>query len=136
MSVHGAAPGSSTVTGSRQAATAIETLVARILVVGTYVAVGLILVGVALMLASGIDPLTPGAFPPFDLTSIPADMRAGEPTGFIWAGIVLVMALPIGRVVVAGAGFFAAGERRLALVSALVVLVVALSIVAASRIAA
>ena len=30
----------------RQAATAIETLVARILVVGTYVAVGLILVGV------------------------------------------------------------------------------------------
>ena len=46
------------------------------------------------------------------------------------------MALPIGRVVVAGAGFFAAGERRLALVSALVVLVVALSVIAASRVGA
>ena len=49
MSADGRGPG--TGTGSRQTATAIETLVARILVVGTYVAVGLILVGVALMLA-------------------------------------------------------------------------------------
>jgi uncharacterized membrane protein len=132
VSTHDAVPGRAT----REAATAIESTVARILVVGTYLAVGLILVGVALMLSSGIDPLAPSAFPPFDLASIPAEMRAGEPTGFIWAGIVLVMALPIGRVVVAGAGFFAAGERRLALISALVVLVVALSVIAASRIAA
>jgi uncharacterized membrane protein len=122
--------------GAREAATGIETLVARILVVGTYVAVGLILVGVVLMLRSGIDPLAPGAFPPFDLTSIPSEIRAGNPTGFIWAGIVLVMALPIGRVVVSGAGFYAAGARRLALVSLLVVLVVTLSIIAAQKIAA
>ncbi len=46
------------------------------------------------------------------------------------------MTLPIGRVVVAGAGFFASGERRLALVSALVVLVVALSVVAATQVGA
>ncbi len=46
------------------------------------------------------------------------------------------MALPIGRVVVSGAGFYAAGARRLALVSALVVLVVTLSIIAAQQIAA
>ena len=45
------------------------------------------------------------------------------------------MALPIGRVVVSGAGFYAAGSRRLALVSVLVVLVVTLSIVAALQIA-
>ena len=120
--------------GARQAATGIETLVARILVVGTYVAVALILVGVVLMLRAGIDPLAAGAFPPFDLSSIPGEIRDGDPTGFIWAGIVLVMALPIGRVVVAGAGFYAAGSRRLALVSALVVLVVTLSVVAASRV--
>jgi hypothetical protein len=44
------------------------------------------------------------------------------------------MALPVGRVVVAGAGFYAAGSRRLALVSALVVLVVTLSVIAASRV--
>jgi uncharacterized membrane protein len=129
-----AAPGSD-VTASRQAAFAIEALVARILVAGTYLAIGLILVGVLGLVASGVDPLAHGAIPPFDLPAIPAELAGLQPTGFIWAGIVTVMALPIGRVVVAGAGFFAAGERRLALVSALVVLVVALSIVAAAQIA-
>jgi uncharacterized membrane protein len=134
--VSGSGAGGRSGQGARAAATGIETLVARILVAGTYVAVGLILVGVLLMLASGIDPLTPGAFPPFDLASIPSEIQAGNPTGFIWAGIVLVMALPIGRVVVSGAGFYAAGARRLALVSVLVVLVVTLSIIAAQQIAA
>jgi uncharacterized membrane protein len=71
-----------------------------------------------------------------DLGSLPGDIVAFRPAAFIWAGILTVMALPIGRVIVAGAGFFAAGERRLALVSALVVLVVALSLVAASRMGA
>ena len=116
------------VTASRQAAFAIEALVARILVAGTYLAIGLILIGVLGLVASGTDPLAHGAIPPFDLPAIPADLAGLQPTGFIWAGIVIVMALPIGRVVVAG-------ERRLALVSALVVLVVALSIVAAAQVA-
>ena len=43
----------------------------------------------------------------------------------------LVVALPLGRVIVSGAGFFAAGDRRLALVSVLVLVVIAVSIVAA-----
>ena len=88
------------------------------------------------MLASGIDPM---AHPPamtFDLAALPGDLVSLRPAGFIWAGIVVVMALPIGRVVVAGAGFFAAGERRLALISVLVVVVVGLSIVAALRVSA
>ena len=121
-------------TASAQAAWAIETLVARILVIGTWVAVGLILVGVVGMLASGIDPMTHPPVAAFDLASVPGDILALRPAGFIWAGILVVMALPIGRVVVAGAGFFAAGERRLALISALVIMVVGLSIVAASRV--
>ena len=123
------------VTASRQAAFAIEALVARILVAGTYLAIGLILIGVLGLVASGTDPLAHGAIPPFDLPAIPGDLAGLQPVGFIWAGIVIVMALPVGRVVVAGAGFCAAGERRLALVSVLVVLVVALSIVAALNIA-
>ena len=125
--------GSST-TASTEVAHAIESLVARILVIGTWVAVGLILVGVLAMLASGIDPLTHPPVVAFDLASVPGDIAALRPAGFIWAGILVVMALPIGRVVVAGAGFFAAGERRLALISTLVILVVGLSIVAASRV--
>ncbi len=102
--------------------------------VGTYLAVGLILVGVLGMVASGIDPMTHPPVAAFDLATVPGDIGALRPAGFIWAGILVVMALPIGRVVVAGAGFFAAGERRLALISVLVVLVVGLSIVAASRV--
>ena len=58
-------------------------------------------------------------------------MLALQPAGFLWAGIVLVIALPIGRVVVAGVGFLAARDRRMALISLLVLLVVLASIVAA-----
>jgi uncharacterized membrane protein len=126
----------STPTRSRQTATAIESVVAQILVVGTYLAVGLILIGVLGMLASGIDPLSHPAAMRFNLAALPSDLISLRPAGFIWAGILVVMALPIGRVVVAGAGFFAAGERRLALISVLVVLVVVLSIVAALRVTA
>lgn len=121
---------------TRQTAFAIESVVARILVIGTWVAVALILVGVLGMLASGIDPMTHPPVAAFDLAAVPGDITALRPAGFIWAGILVVMALPVGRVVVAGAGFFAAGERRLALISVLVILVVGLSIVAASRVGA
>ena len=113
------------------AAPGIETVVARLLTVGTYLAIGLVLVGVVGMLRDGIAPLDHVAFPPFDLRQIPAEMLALEPAGFLWAGIVLVMCLPIGRVIVAGIGFLRVGDRRLALVSAGVVLVVFASIAAA-----
>jgi uncharacterized membrane protein len=119
---------------SRQTAYAIESVVARILVIGTWIAVGLILVGVLGMLAAGIDPMAHPPVMAFDLAAVPGDLVALRPAGFIWTGILVVMTLPVGRVVVAGAGFFAAGERRLALISALVILVVALSIVVASQV--
>ena len=108
----------------------IESVVARLLTVGTIVAMGLVLVGVVGMLVQGIDPLDAGA-PAFDLAQIPAEMLALEPAGFLWAGIVLVMCLPLGRVVVAGIGFLRLGDRRLAAVSLGVLLVVLASILAA-----
>jgi uncharacterized membrane protein len=113
------------------AAPGIEALVARLLTVGTYTAVALILAGVIGMLLTGVDPLAHGTPPPFDLRQIPVDVLALRPEGFLWAGLVLVMALPIGRVVVAGIGFLGSGDRRLALVSLAVLVVVAMSILAA-----
>jgi uncharacterized membrane protein len=113
------------------AAYALETVVARLLVAGTWLAMGLVLVGVVLMLVTGVDPLAHGAVPPFDVARIPSDIVALRPEGFLWAGIVLIIGLPIGRVIVAGVGFLAAGDRRLALVSLLVFLVVVVSIGAA-----
>ena len=117
---------------SRDATTyALEAAVGRLLIVGTWLAMGLILAGVALMFATGVDPFAHGAVPPFDPPQIVPDLLALRPEGFLWAGIVLVIALPIGRVVVAGVGFLAAGDGRLALVSLLVFLVVLVSIIAA-----
>jgi uncharacterized membrane protein len=115
----------------RDAAVAIETLVSRVLVLGTYLGIGLVLLGVAGMLAAGMDPLD-ATTPPFSLAEIPAQMLALDPLGFLWAGLLTFLVLPIGRVVVSGVGFLAAGERAFALVSALVVVVVVLSIVAAT----
>ncbi len=116
---------------ARDAALAIESIIARLLVVGTYVAIALVLVGVAGMLLTGVDPLAHGTPPAFDLGRIPTDILALRPEGFLWAGLVTVMALPLGRVTVAGIGFLRAGDRPLALVSLAVLLVVLGSVLAA-----
>jgi uncharacterized membrane protein len=117
-------------TPGQDAAAAIESLVSRLLIVGTYLGIGLVLVGVAGMLAAGVNPLD-ADMPPFEPGNIPAQIRALDPVGFLWAGLLTFLALPVGRVVVSGVGFLAAGDRRFALISLAVFLVVVVSIVAA-----
>lgn len=117
--------------GRNEAAYALETIVARLLIAGTWLAMGLVLVGVVLMLLDGVDPMAHGAIPPFDPGLIPAELAALRPLGFLWAGVVLIIALPIGRVIVAGLGYLAARDWRFALVSVAVLLVVLVSILAA-----
>jgi uncharacterized membrane protein len=118
-------------TAGRDAAYAIESVIARLLAIGTYVAIGLVLAGVVGTLLAGRDPLAQGAPPTFDLGRIPAGLLALRPEGFLWAGLVTVIFLPIGRVIVAGVGFLAAHDRRLALVALAVLLVVSASIASA-----
>ncbi len=110
---------------------AMEAVIGRLLVVGTWLAMALVLVGVLLMLASGVDPLSHGAIPPYRPADIPAELAALQPVGFLWAGITLIVLLPIGRVVVSGFGFLAARDLRMAGVSLAVFLVVAVSILSA-----
>jgi uncharacterized membrane protein len=117
-------------TSGADTARRLESVIARMLTLGTRAAVVLVLIGVVLMLAAGVDPLT-AAFGPFSLGAIPGDLLALRPEGFIWTGLLVVMAMPVGRVVVSGFGFLAAGDRRLALISLLVVLVLTASVVAA-----
>jgi uncharacterized membrane protein len=109
----------------------LETLAARLLTWGTRLAMLSILVGVVLMAADGIEPLGPGAFPAYSILAVPGQLAALRPEGFVWAGLTLLVALPLGRVIVSGAGFFGAGDRRLALVSVLVLLVITASVTAA-----
>ncbi len=113
------------------AALAIESAIARLLVLGIYLAMALVLLGVVGMLLAGVDPLAHGTPPGFDLGRLPGDILALRPEGFLWAGLVMVVALPVGRVVVAGVGFLGARDRPLALVSLGVLLVVLGSVVAA-----
>ena len=115
-----------------ETAYAMEAAIGRLLVAGTWIAMALIAVGVVLTLTSGVDPLAHGPIPPFNLRDVPAAIVALRPEGFLWAGILLVIALPIGRVAVAGLGFVAARDWRLALIAGLVLLVVLISIAAAT----
>jgi uncharacterized membrane protein len=110
---------------------AMEAIVGRLLVVGTWLAMALVLAGVLLMLVSGVDPLAHGAIPPYRPAAIPGDIAALRPEGFLWAGITVIVLLPIGRVVVSGFGFLAARDLRMAGVSLAVFLVVAASVATA-----
>ncbi len=118
---------------STVAATAarLETIAARLLTWGTRLAVLFILTGVIGMAVRGVDPLGAGTFPPYSLTAIPGQLAQLRPEGFIWAGLTILVSLPLGRVIVSGTGFLAAHDRRLALVSVLVLLVICASVAAA-----
>ena len=116
--------------GAGETAARIETLAARLLTWGTRIALGLVLLGVVGMFLGGTDPIR-AAQPAFALAAIPGQLLALQPEGFLWAGLTLLVALPLGRVVVSGAGFLRAGDSRLALVSVLVLLVIVASVVAA-----
>ena len=95
----------STAPGSLSAdpAVAAERLIGRLLIAVTYVAVGLLSIGVVLMIANGISPLSAG--PGLDVATLGAQLQAGEPAAFLWLGIIAVVATPIGRVIVAAVSF-------------------------------
>jgi uncharacterized membrane protein len=104
----------------------IERQVARLLTIGSYVAVALLTIGFLLMLAEGRSPLEGG--PALDLRGIPADVLALRPAGFLWLGLLAVVAAPVARVAVALVGYVRGGEREMALVATLVLAVIALGV--------
>ena len=108
----------------------VEALVARVLHVGTLLAMGLMLVGVVLMVATGIDPLVAGRMP-FDPARLLGDILGLRAAGFLWLGVVLVIALPIGRVALELAGALARRDRSMAFIAGGILVVVAIAIVVA-----
>ena len=109
--------------------TPFDRTIGRLLIVVTYVAGALLLAGVLLMLASGISPLSGG--PRLDVGSILADLASLQPAGFLWVGLITVIATPITRVIAAAVGFAMAGEQRMVLVSVGILGVIGLSIATA-----
>ena len=115
--------------GSRPGDSAFERRLGRLLIVVTYVAVGLLAIGTALLLLAGISPLAGG--PPFDPAQLVPDLLALDPAGFLWLGILAVIATPLSRVAGAAVGFVQRGERIMALVSVAILGVISISIIAA-----
>jgi len=112
---------------TRRSGRDLERSIARLLTGGTYLSVGLLTVGVLLMLTGGISPLAPA--PPFDPAQIPADIVALRPAGFLWLGLLVVLATPLARVAASGIGFAVGGERRMAMVSVAILVVIAVGVV-------
>jgi len=107
-------------------ARAFERRIGRLLIAITYVAVALLLAGVALMAVNGISPLDPG--PGLDLGSLPAEILALAPAGFLWLGLLAVIATPLSRVVAAAIGFGRAGDRPMVVVAVGIVVVIVLGV--------
>lgn len=107
----------------------VEATIARLLTVGTRLAIGLLALGSVLLIAGGISPLAED-WPPLDLGGLPADLLALRPEGFLWLGLLAVIATPLLRVSVATAGFARAGERRMAILGVAVLVVIAFAVLA------
>ena len=104
----------------------LERAIARVLTIGTYVSVAVLAVGTAMMLASGVQPLAGG--PRFDLGQVGDDLVHLRASGFLWLGLVAVVATPASRVVASLVGYLHDGERLMAVVAVLILAVIALSV--------
>jgi uncharacterized membrane protein len=107
---------------------ALEVALAHVLQLGTYLSVGLIGIGSMLLFAAGGSPVAGG--PPLALDRIVPDLLALRPAGFLWLGIAGVLATPGLRVLRAFFGFWRRGERRMAGVALVILVVVAVGVAA------
>ncbi|MEA2518946.1 MAG: hypothetical protein QOF49_1026 [Chloroflexota bacterium] len=104
----------------------LERTIARLLTGGTYASIACLAVGLGLMLATGIGPLSGG--PTFDLGGLVEDLAALRPDGFLWVGLILVIGTPAARVATSLVGFARAGERPMVVVAGLILVVIAVSV--------
>jgi uncharacterized membrane protein len=95
-----------------------ERALGRLLIGLTYVAVALLAIGVVLMTANGISRL-------------PADLAAAAPAGFLWLGLLAIIAAPISRVAAAAIGYARTSDRAMVWVAIAILVVIAASIASA-----
>jgi uncharacterized membrane protein len=112
-----------------QASLDAERVIGRLLIVITYAAVALLIIGVVLMATHGIGPMDQG--PQFAPAALVRDLFAGEPNGVLWLGLILVIAAPIARVIAAGFGYARQGDRQMVLIACAILIVIALGVASA-----
>ena len=103
-----------------------ERLIGRLLTGITYTSVALLLVGVGLLIAAGISPVSGG--PGMDPGRLVSDLGALKPAGFLWLGLLAVIAAPISRVTVALVAYARDDDWLMVGVSTAILLVIAIAI--------
>ena len=112
---------------------ALDRTFGRVLQWGIGASIALLVVGVILMIAGGIDPLGPPP-PPFDVAALGRGLRTVQPEAFLWLGLIVTIATPSLRVIASLVGFGRAGDRRMVLVSAGILTVIVASVALGSTV--
>jgi uncharacterized membrane protein len=113
----------------RQRAARSEFRIGRVMIGMTYVAVAVLVIGVALMVAAGISPLAGG--PAFDPTVLIAQLTSLTPAGFLWLGLVVVIATPIVRVIGAAISYGLTGQWTMVAIAIAILVVIVAGVVIA-----
>jgi uncharacterized membrane protein len=107
---------------------ALEGTIARLLTAGTYGSIALLVAGTLLLLLEGRSPLDLG--PAFDPAAIPGEILGLRSAGFLWLGILGLIATPSARVVAALIGYGRLGDSRMAAVAGLILVVIVAGVIA------
>lgn len=116
-----------TTTPGDETALAVESAVARLLLAGTLAGVAALGVGVVLMAGSGISP-TSETYPDFEAGRLVPDLLALRAEGFLWLGIVVLVATPVVRVIGELAAFGIRRDRPMVAVSVAILGIIGLSV--------
>lgn len=108
-------------------ADALDRAIARLLAVAIVLSVTILGIGVLLMLLDGRSALE-ARVPAFDLGRLPGDVLALRPEGFVWLGLLAVVATPASRVLASLVGYLRTGDRRMAVIAAAILSVIAASV--------
>ena len=110
----------------RASARQAEQVIGRLLTGITYASVALLVVGVALLIVAGISPVSGG--PGMDPGRLPSDLVGLKPAGFLWLGLLGVIAAPISRVTVALVAYVRDDDWLMVAVSTAILVVIAVAI--------
>ena len=113
---------------------ATERRIGRLLIAVTYLSVATLAIGLVLMIADGIAPTSGG--PLLDLGGLARQIVALDPAGFLWLGLLAVVAAPIGRVVVAGVAYAGEADWLMVGISIAILAVIAVGVTSAALVAA
>jgi uncharacterized membrane protein len=110
-------------------ALAAERRLGRLLIAITYLSVGLLVIGVVLLMVAGTSPMAGG--PALDVANLGAQLGRLEPAGFLWLGLLTVIAAPVARVTLAGFGYLRDGDRAMAAIALAILVVLAAGMITA-----